>query len=178
MQRLYPSRKVKLSFRGGFFALFHCSIPRARNHGNHHIREFLKGSFFVRIKVFLSLSSFSLKLLQMQVWVLRFRCLYQREKESERESIFYIISVQCLVNLPRAKDLCPRCPQPSSYTFGCGARGLRIGQTSSAILGWALTTRLDSKPIVLARRCSRHIYTYTHYFLAFERVPTVPALGI
>ena len=47
---------VKLSFRGGVFTLFHCSIPRARNHGNHHTRESLKGFFCVHQTFSLSLS--------------------------------------------------------------------------------------------------------------------------
>ena len=28
---------------GGVFTLFHCSLPRGRNPGNHHTRESLKG---------------------------------------------------------------------------------------------------------------------------------------
>jgi len=40
--------------------------------------------------------------------------------------------------------------------------------------GVQLTTWLDLEPVVLARRCRRHIYIL-YYFLAFELVPTVPA---
>jgi hypothetical protein len=32
---------------GGVFTMFHCSIPRARNPGNFHTRESLKGFFCV-----------------------------------------------------------------------------------------------------------------------------------
>ena len=41
---------------GGVFTLFLCSIPRVRNHGNHHTRESLKGFFCAHQTFSLSLS--------------------------------------------------------------------------------------------------------------------------
>jgi hypothetical protein len=44
---------------GGFFTLFHCqsSIPRARNPGNHHTRESLKGFLCVHFSLYQTLST-------------------------------------------------------------------------------------------------------------------------
>ena len=63
---------------GGFFTLFHCSIPRVRNPGNHHTRESLKGFLCVHFSPLqrcqlsqLSLYlSFFLSLSHTQLWVL------------------------------------------------------------------------------------------------------------
>ena len=47
----------------GFFTLFHCSIPRARNPGNHHTRESLKGFFCAHFSLYQTLSQLSHKTL-------------------------------------------------------------------------------------------------------------------
>jgi len=70
---------------GGFFTLFHCSIPRLRNHGNHHIKEFLKRVLFVRIKVSLSLSLFLSQAFAIAIVSFEGFVVYIREKERERE---------------------------------------------------------------------------------------------
>ncbi len=57
---------------GGFFTLFHCSIPRARNPCNHHTRESLKGLCCVNFSLYQTLSTLStlsLSLSLSQLWV-------------------------------------------------------------------------------------------------------------
>jgi hypothetical protein len=63
---------------GGVFTLFHCSIPRVRNPGNHHTRDSLKGLFCVHFSIKPSqLSQLSLSLsLSLDCEFPMFRCLY------------------------------------------------------------------------------------------------------
>ena len=60
----YASKNLNLSLcetfvSGGFFTLFHCSIPRARNPGNHHTRGSLKGFLCVHFSLYQTLSTLS-----------------------------------------------------------------------------------------------------------------------
>jgi hypothetical protein len=55
------SIRVKLSLGGGF-TMFHCSIPRVRNPGNHHTRESLRGFLCVHFSLYQTLSILSLSL--------------------------------------------------------------------------------------------------------------------
>ena len=84
---------------GGVFTLFHCSIPRVRNPGNHHTRESLKGFFlcaFLSSPTLSTLSFFlSFSLSRTQLWVL---------------NVSLFISLLVLVHLPRARTSAPRRP--------------------------------------------------------------------
>jgi hypothetical protein len=59
---------------GGFFTLFHCSIPRARNPGNHHTRESLKGLFCVHFSLYQTLSTLSTLSLSLSLAIVSFQC--------------------------------------------------------------------------------------------------------
>jgi hypothetical protein len=134
---------------GGFFTLFHCSIPRARNPGNHHTRESLKGLFCVHFSLYQTLSTLSTLSLSLSLAIVSFQCF---------GVYIIIISVQFIYlgQGPLPLDA----PKARCYTVSpCDAHGAQDWLDQLSLLGWRLTTRLILEPVVLARRCRRHIYT-------------------
>ncbi len=142
--------------------MFHCSIPRVRNPGNHHTRESLKGFLLCALVSSPTLSTLSLflsfSLSHTQLWVL---------------NVSLFISLLVLVHLPRVRTSAPRRPPAlpviRSAVGVLGAQKLLVQLSDTGVNPhhsagfWTLCPRPTLQ--------TSYIYTNSYYW---SWVPTVP----